>query len=287
MKDRKSGTFLLAPAICLVGGLLVLPLAKIVEESFRLFEPGRIGSSETSALTGANYTDLLHPAYLNYFVDTFRFGIICSGLSVALGLPMAHLLVRRCPPKLRNVLLGVLIGGLFLNSLSRVYAIQLTLGPTGLEKLISGFLGISSNGRLYTDLLVSLGLLHSLIPISVITLIGTVQNTDPRLVEAAQSLGASRWRSHLTVTLPLSLPGLLSAFLISLTLCLGAFLVPLVLGKGKVIFLSNLIYSRFSEISNYPSGSAVAVVMVLLSLACVMALMRVARMNVTRARSQP
>jgi len=287
MKDRKSGAFLLAPAICLVVGLLVLPLMRVVEESFRFFEPGRIGSSETAALTAANYTDLFHPAYLNYFVDTFRFGIICSGLSVAVGLPMAHLLVRRCPPKLRNVLLGVLIGGMFLNSLSRVYAIQLTLGPTGLQKLLTGFLGISSNGRLYTDLLVSLGLLHSLIPISVITLIGTVQNTDPRLVEAAQSLGASRWRSHFTVTLPLSLPGLLSAFLISLTLCLGAFLVPLVLGKGKVIFLSNLIYSRFSEIANYPSGSAVAVIMVLLSLGCVLALMRVARLNGTRARTQP
>ena len=56
----------------------------------------------------------------------------------------------------------------------------------------------------------------------------------------------------MTVTVPLSSRGILSAFLISYTLCISAFVVPMVLGKGKVLFVSNLIYNRFSEIANYP-----------------------------------
>ena len=61
-------------------------------------------------------------------------------------------------------------------------------------------------------------------------------------------------------------PGLLSAFLISFTLCLSAFVVPMILGKGKILFVSNLIYARFSEIANYPSGSAISIIMLVLSL---------------------
>ena len=111
-----------------------------------------------------------------------------------------------------------------------------------------------------------MGLLHYLVPIAALTLLGTIQNINPRLCEAAQALGAPRWKAHLTITVPLSVPGLLSAFLISFTLCLSAFVVPMILGKGKILFVSNLIYARFSEIANYPSGSAISIVMLILSL---------------------
>jgi putative spermidine/putrescine transport system permease protein len=119
-----------------------------------------------------------------------------------------------------------------------------------------------------------LGLLHYLIPISAITLLGTIQNINPRLSEAAQALGAPRWTAHLTVTVPLCVPGLLSAFLICFTLCLSAFVVPMILGKGKVLFVSNLIYARFSEIANYPSGSAVSIAMLVMSLAIIYGITR-------------
>ena len=83
---------------------------------------------------------------------------------------------------------------------------------------------------------------------------------------SGEALGAPRWKSHVSITVPLCIPGILSAFLICFTLCLSAFVIPMILGKGKVLFVSNLIYSRFSEIANYPSGSAIAIVMLFLSL---------------------
>ncbi|MCE2494947.1 MAG: ABC transporter permease subunit, partial [Alphaproteobacteria bacterium] len=169
----------------------------------------------------------------------------------------------------RKIAIGFLVGIMFISTLIRVYALQLTFGPTGIAKILSGLLGVSMNGRFYTELIVIFGLLHYLVPIAAITLLGTIQNINPRLSEAAQALGASRWMAHLSITVPLCIPGLLSAFLISFTLCLSAFVVPMILGKGKILFVSNLIYARFSEISNYPSGSAISIIMLVLSLAII------------------
>lgn len=269
MKNNRGAVLLLVPGIGIILAFLVLPLANVVEESFRLFEPGRIGAAKDAPYTLFNYAELLNANYLYYFVETARIGLIASITGLILGFPIAYFITRRLRAVWRKIAIGFLVGIMFISTLIRVYALQLTFGPTGIAKFLSGLLGVSMNGRFYTELVVIFGLLHYLVPIAAITLLGTIQNVNPRLSEAAQALGASRWMAHLSVTVPLCIPGLLSAFLISFTLCLSAFVVPMILGKGKILFVSNLIYSRFSEISNYPSGSAISIIMLVLSLAII------------------
>ncbi len=269
MKNNRGAVLLLVPGIGIILAFLVLPLANVVEESFRLFEPGRIGAAKDAPYTLFNYAELLNANYLYYFVETARIGLIASITGLILGFPIAYFITRRLHAVWRKIAIGFLVGIMFISTLIRVYALQLTFGPTGIAKFLSGLLGVSMNGRFYTELVVIFGLLHYLVPIAAITLLGTIQNVNPRLSEAAQALGASRWMAHLSVTVPLCIPGLLSAFLISFTLCLSAFVVPMILGKGKILFVSNLIYSRFSEISNYPSGSAISIIMLVLSLAII------------------
>jgi|TARA_B100000315_G_scaffold259834_1_gene317563 putative spermidine/putrescine transport system permease protein len=275
MQKSRGTLLLLLPGLGLFLALLVLPLANVVEESFRLFVPGRIGSAKDAPYTLFNYTELIEPAYVFYLLETFRFGFVSSLTALVIAFPIAYAMARQGSPLLRKLSIGFLIGMLFLSTLVRVYALQLTFGPTGYARLISGLLNVSPNGRFYTDLVVTFGLLHYLIPISAITLLGTIQNVNPKLAEAAQVLGASRLKSHFTITLPLCIPGLLSAFLICFTLCLSAFVVPMILGKGKVLFVSNLIYARFSEIANYPSGSAVAIIMLVIALMTIYGVTRV------------
>jgi ABC-type spermidine/putrescine transport system permease subunit I len=113
---------------------------------------------------------------------------------------------------------------------------------------------------------------------SVLILIGAIQNLNPRLTEAAQSLGASVFASHFTITIPLCIRGLFSAFLVSMTLGISAFVIPWILGRGRVLFISNLVYSRFSEVANYPSGAAISIVMMVLSLLLIFVLTRLATM---------
>ena len=266
MKISKGAFFLLAPPLGLFLLLLVLPIANVAEESFRLFVPGHIGASKDAPYTMFNYTELLHPAYFFYFIETLRLSLICSLIGLMIGFPMAYHVAYQHNPLINKLAIGFLIGMMFLSTMVRVYALQLTFGPTGFAKLICNILNTRPNSSFYIEIVVILGLLHYVIPISAITLLGTIKNLNPRLAEAAQTLGSPRWKVHLFITVPLCVPGILSAFLISYTLCMSAFVVPMILGKGKVLFVSNLIYSRFSEIANYPSGSSIAIVMLLLSL---------------------
>jgi len=231
-----------------------------------MFVPGHIGASKDAPYTIFNYSELLHPAYLFYFIETFRMSLIASILGLMIGFPIAYLVSRQRSPFISKLAIGFLVGMMFLSTMVRVYALQLTFGPTGFAQVICGFLHIGPNSRLYTEMLVLFGLMHYMIPISAITLLGATKNINPRMAEAAQALGAPRWKVHVSITVPLCIPGMLSAFLICYTFCMSAFVVPMILGKGKVLFISNLVYSRFSEIANYPSGSAVAILMLLLSL---------------------
>ena len=81
------------------------------------------------------------------------------------------------------------------------------------------------------------------------------------------------------MTVPLSVRGLLAAFLINYTIAISAFVVPMVLGKGKVLFMSNLIYSRFGEASNYPSGAAIAIQLLALALIMIYGITLMARVR--------
>lgn len=79
------------------------------------------------------------------------------------------------------------------------------------------------------------------------------------------------------MVLPLAVPGLLSAFLIAFAMCISNFVVPLILGRGVVLFVSNLMYIRFSEIANFPSGAAIGIIMLVLSFGIVFGLTAVIR----------
>ena len=75
-------------------------------------------------------------------------------------------------------------------------------------------MGVSANSRTYAEFLVVIGLVHHSIPLAALLITATIQNINPRLVEAAQALGAPLWRAQLSITVPLSMPGILSAFLV-------------------------------------------------------------------------
>ncbi len=264
----------LLPAAAIMAAAFLLPMAGLLVESFRMFTPGRVGAAADAPLTLANYADLLNLPFVNLFAGTLRLSIIAALVGIVVAYPLAWHIVRRWSPRLRTLATGLMVTLLLLSMLVRTYAIELTFGSVSIFRPALKALGISPNSGWYIECLVAAGLLHYIIPVATLTLLGTVQNVDPRLVEAAQSLGAPAWRAHLTVTLPLSRGGLVGAFLIGLTFSLSAFVIPMILGKGRVLFPSNSIYNRFSELADYPSGAAISVVMLAVSLLLVLAVAR-------------
>ena len=254
---------MLAPGIILLLGLLVAPIALMAVESFRPFVAGRVGSG--GGWTLRNYTELIEPAYAFYFYDTFRIGFIVSFIAVLFAAPLAWLAARTRRRAMRVSIFGLLIGLLFMSLIARLYAIQMTWGSIGPLAFFGTLIGIPARSAGYAVIQVSIGLLHFVTPMAAMILIGTFQNISPRLEEAATSLGAPRWRVALSVTLPLAVPGLLSAFMIAFAMCISNFVVPLILGRGVVLFTTNLMYVRFSDVANYPSGAAIGVIMFVLA----------------------
>jgi len=286
MNHPRLSTFqwaLLAPGAILVTVLLAAPIALMAIESFRPFVGGRVGAG--AGWTLRNYAELIEPAYAFYFYDTFRIGFIVSAIGLLLATPLAWQAARTKHRAVRVSIFGLLIGLLFMSLVARLYAIQMTWGSTGPLAFFGTLIGIPARSAGYAAIQVAIGLLHFVIPMAAMILIGTFQNISPKLEEAAASLGAPRWRVALTVTLPLALPGLLSAFMISFAMCISNFVVPLILGRGVVLFTTNLMYVRFSDVANFPSGAAIGIVMFVVAGAVVYAMTQTVRWLAPEARS--
>jgi ABC-type spermidine/putrescine transport system permease subunit I len=272
----RSSAILLSPGMAVYLSFFFVPLAGLFLESLRQFTPGSVGSAAQAPLTLANYAELSTPSFVGFFLDTMRISLLASLTGVVLAFPLAYWITRRLSPRGREIVVGAFVTLMFLSVLVRTYALELTLGAAGPLRPILLGMGISPNSRGYIELLVAGGLLHYIVPMATLTLLATVQNVDPRLFDAAQTLGAPGWKAHLTITLPLCAPGLLAAFLFAFTFSISAFVIPMILGKGRVQFISNLIYNRFSEIADYPSGAAISIVLFIVALATVYLMSRAA-----------
>ena len=266
---------LLAPGLLILAGLLAAPVALMGIESFRPFIAGRAGSG--AGWTLRNYSELLEPAYVFYFWETFRIGFLVSAVAVLLAAPLAWQAARTQRRVLRVAIFGLLIGLLFMSLVARLYAIQMTWGSTGPLAFFGTLIGVPARSARYAEVQVVIGLLNFVLPVAALMLIGTFQNINPRLEEAAAALGAPRWRVALDVTLPLAIPGLFPAFMIGFAMCISNFVVPLILGRGVVLFTTNLMYVRLTEVANYPSGAAIGLIMLALAIAVVYAMTVIVR----------
>ncbi len=264
---------LIGPVLLAFGLLYLVPLLFTAWESFKEFVPGRIGGV-AGTFTLENYRSLLHPVYLDYFLNTFRISLVATLLALLLGYPIAYHIARRRSGSLRTFLVGFLICMLFLGVVVRVYSLALTIGPVGILYPVASFFGFRPNDVILIEFSVVLGLVHTLVPLIALTLIGTIHNVNPNLEDAALSLGATRFASFMTVTVPLSLPGVVSSILLAYALAVSSFIVPMVLGKGIVVFATNLIFERFSEVADFPGGSAIAMVMLVASVTIVYGLLK-------------
>jgi ABC-type spermidine/putrescine transport system permease subunit I len=282
-RRRGAAAFLLIlPTSLIYAALLVGPLANLLIESLRPYVGGRIGGSATG-WTLENYGALLHEQYAVYFGRTLELSLIACAVGVLLAYPVAHHIARTRSRRQRRLWINLLVSSLFLDALIRCYALVLFFGPTGVVlPILHAYFGILGNNAALLQCQVVIGLLYLVIPIYALTLVGPIENINPRLAEAALTLGASYWKSILVTDVALSLPAIFSSFLIVFTLCITSFIVPLILGQGFIIFIANLIAERFFDSANYPSGAALSILLLVLVLTIVYLTTRIVRL-VSRA----
>jgi len=221
-------------------------------------------------LTLDNYLRL--PTRQTAFVTTAGMAAAGTVLCLLVGYPLAYYLATRAGAK-RTIILVLVIVPFWTSQLIRTYAWLTILGSTGLPALLEG-LGIERVVLLNSPPAVLVGLVYNYLPLMVFPLYVSLERLDRRLTEASKDLGAGRLATFRQVTLPLTVPGILSGVILVFIPIMGEYLVPQLLGGGKLYFVGNALYDAFLQSRNWPFGSAMAIGLIVVVLAAVSVYLR-------------
>lgn len=271
MTQRGRNLLLLAPAGAWFLVMLVIPLAVVIIFSFG--ERGPAGGY-VPAFTLEQYANL--PARWAAFKNTLMLAPAGTLASLLIAYPLAYYLAVRADPRWKTVLLVLVIVPFWTSILIRSYAWIFLLGGRGIPALLD-LIGIDNVRLINTPFAVLIGIVYGYLPLMVFPIFVNLDRLDKRLLEASSDLGASPWRTFLQVTLPMSLPGIATGCLLVFILLMGEFLIPAILGGGKVFFVGNALVDLFLQSRNWAFGSAVAATLVALMLVSVTAYMRLIR----------
>jgi spermidine/putrescine transport system permease protein len=174
------------------------------------------------------------------------------------------------------LLLILVIVPFWTSILIRSYAWIFLLGGQGLPALLNA-LGLGNPRLINTPFAVLVGIVYGYLPLMVFPIYVSLERLDKRLLEASSDLGCPPARTFLNVTLPMSMAGVATGCMLVFILLMGEFLIPAMLGGGKVFFVGNALVDLFLQSRNWAFGSAVAMALVLVMLITVTAYMRVTR----------
>ena len=288
-RPRRDGALAALPSGLWYAAFFLLPLAAIVLYSFGA-KPVGPGIVDLASPSTANYAAVLDDTFTSTFRQTVQTSALSTLLLLVVAFPVAYTVATRVSPAWRPLLLGLVIVPFWTSFLLRTFAWRIILSPLG--PLSEGLVGIgvldAPLAVLDTRGAVQLGLLYNYLPLMIFPLFVALDRIDPALREAGKDLGAGRVRTFLTVTAPLALPGVVAGVLLVFIPLMGEYVTPTVLGGAKGLMVGNLVASQFLEAQNVPLGSAMAVVLVGLTLAVIGVVASVcllARTLVRRARS--
>ena len=237
----KNGKLMVAPAMLWLSIFFVIPLLIVVAVSFAGRTPyGQI----IFEFTLKNYLRFLEPLYLQIFADTLIVAVITTVATIIMGYPLAYF-IARLPKKWQQPGLILVMIPFWINFLIRSYAWVIILRTQGVVNTFLMKLGLIEQPlqMLYNDAAVML-----------------------RLLEAASDLGASPMTAFRKVTLPLTMPGIAAGTILVFISSLGMFVVPDVMGGAKSALIGNLIQNQFLAARDWPFGSALSIVLAVMSL---------------------
>jgi putative spermidine/putrescine transport system permease protein len=252
---------LLAPGLVALAGMLAA-LGFLFQFAFRAFIPGSI---LVGGWTLENIARVLRPLYLGYLLyllDTVLLSLYTTALTLLLSYPVAYALARARARAVRSALLVLTLLPFFTGAVVRAYSWILMLGNEGFLNGLLLRLGIIATPYqlLFTQKGVVIGLVHFSMPVMILILAAALSHVDPTYERSAQSLGAGPVRTFWTVTLPLSMPGVISGGLVIFAWTFSAFPTPALIGGGRVKMIANVVEDLALEAFNWPGGAAFAMV---------------------------
>ncbi len=258
---------LLAPLCLLLLAFFLLPLGTIVWTSLH----------DGSGFTPRGYLELASGTlFARVLGITFDISITSTLVSLLISYPIALHLARQTPRR-RAFYMVLLMLPFWTSILVKSYAFIVILGQSG---FVNEILAWISDGALRLEMVfnrtgVVIGMINYLIPFMVLPILASLLALDPALPKAAEIMGAGPLRIFLRITLPLSLPGVVAGVLMNMTLSIGSFITPALLGGRGDLMMANLVDFYTRQTLDWTLASSIAVVLLLLSGLLVVGLMRV------------
>lgn len=264
--DARYAGLLLAPLLIVMALFFLLPAMTILWESLH-----------GARLDLSTYTELLTSTlFRKVLTTTLEIGIQSTAVTLVIGYAIALHLARQTP-RTRAVMLIFVMLPFWTSILVKSFAFTIALGDAGLVNRAIAF--VFGNTQpiqlLFNRIGVLLGMLNFLIPFMVLPILSNLLGQDLSLQRAAETMGAGPVRIFLQITLPLSLPGVLSGVLMCLSLAVGSYITPALLGGRTDMMLANLVDFYTRQTLDWPAASAIALILLVITGAIVVLLTRV------------
>lgn len=267
-KQKNSSAWMALPLYIFTIVFVICPLLYVVALSFAT--PNR-GYGVTWKFTLDNYKNILEPVYLNTFVESLKLALTSTAAIVLIGYPFGYFMAKLPEHRKKKAHL-LLTLPFWVNSLIRLYGWIIILQKKGLLNFVLMKLGLIKKplAILYSYPAIVVGMIYVLLPFMIMSVYSSAEKLDWSYVEAARDLGASRGQAFFTVTLKLTLPGLLSGVILTFVPSMGLFFIADILGGNKIVLVGSLIQDQMTRGSNWPFAAALAVVMMVLTTVMIM-----------------
>jgi len=278
-RDRARDAGLFLPGMAWLVVFFAVPLAIIFVVS--LGTRDQYGGVILDTLGGQNYARALEPDFLPTVANSLRYASLTTILTIVISYPIAYWISRYGGR--RKLLLLVLVMLPFWTSwVIRTYAWMIILGDSGVLNGLLSSLGIVDEPVMFlnTDLAVVLGMTYGFLPFAILPLYVSIDRLDPALVAAARDLYAGGPAAFWHVTLPLTMPGIIAAAILTFIPAIGDFVTPDLLGGAQTTTIAKVIQMLFLSSKDWPFGAALGFLLIVATVVATVGTLRILRREV-------
>jgi spermidine/putrescine transport system permease protein len=245
----------------------LIPLAFLLVLSFssKAVIDGQVSINEYTYLTGfENYVRAFNPDIISIFLRTLWWSGLATLACLLVGYPIAFGICFM-PERWRPLALLLIVLPFWINLLIRTYALKTVMGANGVINSFTGLFGIPKLEMLGTTPAVIFGLVYVFLPFMILPLYSTIERLDKSFLEASLDLGASQFQTFRKITLPLTMPGVVTGIILVFIPCLGMFLISDELGGTRSWMIGNVIQAQFGASNDWPFGAALSFILMFLT----------------------
>lgn len=251
--ESMSKKLLSAPFLFWSALFIIVPLCMVFYYGF---------TDKTGAFTLENITAITTPEHSKALWEAIKLSVISTVICFLLAYPLAMILCNMSGNQ-HSVIVLIFILPMWMNFLLRTLAWQTLLEKTGVINSVLGFFGLPSLNIINTPGAIILGMVYNFLPFMVLPIYNVLTKIDTNVLNAARDLGANELQTFLKITLPLSVPGIISGITMVFVPALTTFVISKILGGSKILLIGNVIEQEFTQTGNWNLGSGLSIVLML------------------------